>query len=69
MSTAILIGYFVVGVIVYALLAKAIERSAGNAPQMGCFAWLLCVTLWPVWVLAWAFFFVRTQYRLRKGGS
>jgi hypothetical protein len=43
--------YAAIGVGVYMILAKAIERRTGQAPRIGCFMWFIAVVLWPVWVV------------------
>jgi hypothetical protein len=50
-TTLLLILYFAIGVGVYYLIARAIDRETGQAPTMGCLMWLVMVALWPVWVV------------------
>jgi hypothetical protein len=51
MTTLLWVLYFAVGVGVYFLIARAIDRQTGQAPTMGCFMWLVMVALWPVWLV------------------
>jgi hypothetical protein len=37
--------YFVAGIGVYVLMAKAVENETGQAPQIGCLFWLFLVVI------------------------
>jgi hypothetical protein len=61
MATVFWLAYAAIGVGVYFLIARAIDQRTGQAPQMGCFMWLLAVALWPIWVIVALFTYLRRR--------